>query len=162
VFAFEDDYSFGILQSHLHWLWFKERCSTMKADPRYTSNSVFDTFPWPQKPTLKAIEEIAKASRKVRKCRDDIRTSSGQSLREMYRTLELPGANPLKDAHATLDQAVRNAYGVAKTADPLTFLLTLNSQLVEAERKGESVQGPGLPRTVKSRTPFISTDCVVP
>ena len=48
VFAFADDYSFGILQSGLHWLWFKERCSTLKADSRYTSDTVFDTFAWPQ------------------------------------------------------------------------------------------------------------------
>ena len=27
VFAFEDDYSFGILQSSAHWLWFVTKCS---------------------------------------------------------------------------------------------------------------------------------------
>jgi hypothetical protein len=27
-------------------------------------------------------------------------------LRALYRTLELPGANPLKDAHAALDTAI--------------------------------------------------------
>ena len=45
VFVFDDDYSFGILQSSLHADWFTARCSTMKADPRYTSESVFDTYP---------------------------------------------------------------------------------------------------------------------
>jgi hypothetical protein len=48
VFPLADDYSFGILQSEIHWVWFIHRCSTMKRDPRYTSNTVFDTFPWPQ------------------------------------------------------------------------------------------------------------------
>jgi hypothetical protein len=32
-------------------------------------------------------------------------------LRALYRTLELPGANPLRDTHAALDTAVLNAYG---------------------------------------------------
>jgi len=32
-------------------------------------------------------------------------------LRALYRTLELPGQNPLKDAHAALDAAVLDAYG---------------------------------------------------
>jgi hypothetical protein len=32
-------------------------------------------------------------------------------LRALYRTLELPGKNPLKDAHAALDAAVLAAYG---------------------------------------------------
>ncbi len=162
VFAYDDDYSFGVLQSGIHWAWFTERCSTMKADPRYTSNTVFDTFPWPQNPSNESIDDIARASRELRKTRDDIRAKRAQSLREMYRTLELPGANPLKDAHAALDAAVRAAYSMSKTADPLAFLLALNLKLVESEQKGEEVQGPGLPASVKDRTPFISTDCVTP
>jgi hypothetical protein len=41
------------------------------------------------------------------------------SLRDLYRTLEEPGANPLRDAHAKLDSAVRAAYGmkVARHSD---------------------------------------------
>ena len=39
VFTFSDDYSFGILQSDTHWRWFVERCSTLKGDFRYTSNT---------------------------------------------------------------------------------------------------------------------------
>ncbi len=31
-------------------------------------------------------------------------------LRALYRTLEVPGANPLKDAHTALDAAVLAAY----------------------------------------------------
>ena len=48
VFAFADDYSFGILQSGIHWAWFTAKCSTLTARFRYTSDTVFDTFPWPQ------------------------------------------------------------------------------------------------------------------
>lgn len=55
VFTFADDYSFGILQSDVHWRWFVERCSTLKGDFRYTSTTVYDTFPWPQSPTLEQI-----------------------------------------------------------------------------------------------------------
>ena len=33
VFPLNDDYSFGILQSGIHWLWFTQRCSTLKDDP---------------------------------------------------------------------------------------------------------------------------------
>lgn len=45
VFSLADDYSFGILQSGIHWLWFTEKCSSLKGDSRYTSESVFNTFP---------------------------------------------------------------------------------------------------------------------
>ena len=63
VFAFEDDYSFGIIQSSAHIEWYRAKCSTMKADPRYTTSSVWDTFPWPQKPTKKQVEAVAHAAR---------------------------------------------------------------------------------------------------
>jgi len=48
VFAFADDYSFGILQSGIHWAWFTAKCSTLTERFRYTSDTVFDTFAWPQ------------------------------------------------------------------------------------------------------------------
>ena len=48
VFAFADDYSFGIMQSSAHWLWFITKCSKLTERFRYTPESVFDTFPWPQ------------------------------------------------------------------------------------------------------------------
>lgn len=162
VFGFDDDYSFGILQSSIHWTWFSERCSTMKSDPRYTSNSVFDTFGWPQNPSAASALKVAKAAVALRACRDAIRVKRKQSLREMYRTLELPGAHPLKDAQDTLDAAVREAYGMPKKADPLAFLLALNHQLAVAEKAGKPVQGPGLPAIVKKRAAFVTTDCVSP
>ena len=45
------------------------------------------------------------------------------SLRDLDRTLEQPGDNPLRDAHARLDAAVRAAYGMPDDADPQTKLL---------------------------------------
>lgn len=69
VFPLADDYSFGILQSGLHWQWFTERCSTMKADWRYTSNTVFDSFPWPQAPSIKSIAAVAEAAVALRALR---------------------------------------------------------------------------------------------
>lgn len=162
VFAHDDDYSFGIMQSGIHWIWFINRCSTLTERFRYTSNSVFDTFSWPQAPSLKSVQAVAKAAVALRKCRDDIRSKRKQSFREIYRTLELPGAHPLKDAQDTLDAAVREAYGMPKKADPLAFLLALNHELAAAEKAGKPVQGPGLPAIVKKRAAFVTTDCVSP
>jgi hypothetical protein len=36
VFAFADDYSFGILQSSAHWQWFVAKCSKLTERLRYT------------------------------------------------------------------------------------------------------------------------------
>ncbi len=69
VFAFADDYSFGILQSGLHWAWTVARGSTLKGDQNYTSDTVFDTFPWPQSPTKKQMRAVADAALALRQLR---------------------------------------------------------------------------------------------
>ena len=126
MFPFADDYSFGILQSGIHWAWFKARCSTLKGDFRYTSDTVFDTFPWPQSPTLAQVKAVAEAAVSLRALRREIMAANGWSLRDLYRTLETPGTNRLRDAHAALDSAVRAAYGMKEGEDTLAFLLRLN------------------------------------
>ena len=158
VFAYEDDYSFGILQSDIHWKWFAARCSTMKSDPRYTSNTVWDSFPWPQEPTETAVELVAKNAVLLRATRDQLALKHNLSLRDLYRSLELPGTSPLKDAHAALDDAVRGAYGMDEKADTLGFLLDLNGQLAVAEEMGEQVRSAGLPEFITNRASFITAD----
>ena len=160
VFPLPDDFSFGILQSSAHWEWFKARCSTLKGDFRYTSDSVFDTFPWPQTPTLAKVKAVAKASVDLRTLRRQIMADNGMSLRDLYRTLDLPGANPLKDAQEKLDAAVRAAYGMKKKEDVLTFLLALNQDVAAREANGETVTAPGLPPCVKNPRDFITKDCI--
>jgi hypothetical protein len=160
IFAFADDYSFGILSSGLHWQWFLARCSTMKADFRYTSDTVFDTFPWPQKPKRGAIAEVAAAAVALRTLRREVMAAHGWSLRDLYRTLDEPGDNPLRTAHARLDTAVRTAYAMPKPADPLAFLLALNLSLAAKESTGEKITPPGLPLAEKERAAFITEDCI--
>ncbi len=99
-FAFDDDYSFGILQSGIHWVWFTNRCSTLTERFRYTSNTVWDSFPWPQSPSINAVGKVAAAAVQLRKVRAELATKHSKSLRELYRSMELPGEHPLKDAHA--------------------------------------------------------------
>ncbi|MBN8982051.1 MAG: class I SAM-dependent DNA methyltransferase [Rhizobiales bacterium] len=162
VFPYSDDYSFGILQSSLHWRWFVERCSTLKSDFRYTSNTVFDSFPWPQKPTLAAISAVAKAAVELRDMRAAARTKHKLSLRELYRTLDLPGEQPLKKAQEKLDKAVMAAYGMKSDEDPLRFLLDQNHKLAKLEKKKIAIQGPGLPTIASSEKALVTKDCVTP
>ena len=184
VFAFADDYSFGILQSGIHWLWFTTKCSTLKGDFRYTSDTVFDTFPWPQfasssrrkealtkKPgtemslvtsaaTIEKIRAVAEAARALRNLRREIMDANGWSLRELYKSLETPGENRLRTAHAALDAAVRAAYGMKPDEDILAFLLKLNLELADKEAKGEAIMPSGLPAFVPEPESFVSRDCV--
>jgi hypothetical protein len=160
VFVFSDDYSFGVLQSGMHFDWFKARCSTLKGDFRYTSDTVFDTFPWPQEPTKKQMRAVADAAVALRQLRRETMTKLGWSLRDLYRSLEEPGANPLRDAHAVLDTAVRAAYGMGKNEDILTHLLALNHACAEKEQAGQKITPPGLPLPPEEHAAFITTDCI--
>lgn len=160
VFAFEDDYSFGILQSGIHWRWFLARCSTIKRDFRYTNDTVFTTFPWPQAPTTKVVQKVARAAVELRALRWKLSGQHNLSFRELYRTLDLPGGSPLKDAHDKLDEAVREAYGISKSDDLLSFLFELNQSVASKEDAGEPVVGPGLPPIVTDRMKFVTEDCI--
>jgi SAM-dependent methyltransferase len=160
VFPFADDYSFGILQSGLHWAWFTAKCSTLTERFRYTSDTVFDTFAWPQTPTLKQIRAVADAALALRTLRQETMQDNGWSLRELYKSLETPGENRLRTAHATLDAAVRAAYGMKPDEDILAFLLKLNLELAEKESAGKSITPPGLPATVADPKDFVTDDCV--
>ena len=162
VFTHEDDYTFGVLQSTIHWKWFDARCSTIKSDPRYTSNTVFDSFPWPQSPSLKQVKDIAAAGVALRELRRELCKEHGLTLRELYRSIELPGDHPLKTATAKLDQAVRAAYGLKGSEDVLAFLLALNHKLAKDEADGNPVVGPGLPEAFRTTPGLVTTDCISP
>ena len=56
------------------------------------------------------VEEVAKTSRDLRNIRNNLRDQYDYSLRDLYRLAELPGNNPLKEAHKKLDDAVKVAY----------------------------------------------------
>jgi len=160
VFGFADDYSFGVLQSHAHWLWFITKCGKLTERFRYSAESVFDTFPWPQEPQARQVEAAAAAGREVRRVRTEALAEMTGGLRALYRTLELPGANPLKDAHAALDAAVLAAYGFSAKKDLLAQLLGLNLEVAGKIEKGEPVTPPGIPAQFPNPETLISGDCI--
>ncbi len=160
VFPFEDDYSFGVIQSSSHCEWWKARCSTLETRFRYTSNSIWNTFPWPQNPSKKQIKAVAEAAKELRDARTEALNNYNMTLRELYRLLEKPGKNNIRDLHKNLDQAVMEAYGFDADKDLLSQLLELNLEVTQKEKDGEEVQKPGLPDWVENKEDFISDDCV--
>ncbi len=162
VFAFDEDYSFGVLQSDLHWAWTKAKGGKVRADIRYTGE-VWRTFAWPQDPTDDLIAAVAAAARELRRVRRELMEQNGWSLRVLHQAAEVDGPHPLKDAQAELDTAVREAYGVPPDQDPITFLLELNQLVAEDEAQGRKVRGPGLPGHLDPQdSRWMSTDCIEP
>jgi hypothetical protein len=144
AFTLADDYSFGVLQSQLHWRWFVERCSTLKNDFRYTSETVWRSFPWPQAPAARDVQAVAAAARALRAARTR-RVREAGSLRAVYRALERPGRSALGERQRALDEAVGAAYGLPAGVDAAGWLLALNRAVAAEERAGRAVQGPGIP-----------------
>ena len=157
VFALDDDYSFGILHSEAHWEWFCGRCSTLKSDWRYTSSSVFESFPWPQSPSASQVISVAEAAVNLRKVRNEIMAKYNISLREVYRILETNSSDPISEAQLRLDKSVAAAYGFTGDFDYLESLMELNKVCEQSENRGERVQGPGWPIGI-DRMGFTSTD----
>lgn len=162
IFAFADDYSFGIVHSDLHWRWTKARGGTLETRVAYTAERIFDTFAWPQAPTREQIKAVAKAAVALRALRRETMRKLNYSLRDLYRTLDQPGDNPLRDAQARLDVAVRAAYGMTEDADPLSFLLKLNLACATKEKDGKQITRPGLPLPPDEHGEFTTSDCIQP
>lgn len=160
AFTFDDNYSFGIIQSIVHWEWWKAKCSTLESRFRYTIDPVWDTFPWPQTTTEAQIKKVAIAAKALHTQRTAALRQYNMSLRDLYRLLEQPGTNPIKDLHVALDKAVMAAYGFDDTKDILSQLLALNLSVADKENKKEKVQPPGLPGFVKNKELYVSEDCV--
>lgn len=108
------------------------------------------------------MDAVAAAARAVRRVRAEALAKIKGGLRAVYRTLELPGANPLKDAHAALDAAVLEAYHFDPKQDLLAQLLALNQQVAAREKAGEEVTPPGVPPDYGDAAGLITADCIKP
>lgn len=160
VFAFADDYSFGVLQAMPHQEWFLAKSSKLTKRLRYTPESVYETFPWPQAPTATQIEAVARAARHLREVRADATSGTKGGLRALYRLLDVPGKNPLKDAHAALDAAVLDAYGFSAKKDVLQQLFALNQAVASSIATGKNVTAPGIPAPFGKAASLVSKDAL--
>lgn len=142
AFDFSDDYSFGILQSSLHELWFRERCTTLETRLTYTSKTVFDSFVWPQSPDPDQVNLVASLAAEIINYRAE-RLDQGVTLAAQYDVLREPGKSRLRDLHGRLNSAVIAVYGFDPKLDLLTQLLSLNLETAQKEEAGEVVTPPG-------------------
>ncbi|MFM6219158.1 MAG: class I SAM-dependent DNA methyltransferase, partial [Dolichospermum sp.] len=58
VIASDDFYILGILTSNIHRVWVKAQSSTLEDRTRYTHNTCFETFPFPQTVDIKLVQQI--------------------------------------------------------------------------------------------------------
>jgi hypothetical protein len=132
VFAFDDDYHFGVCSSRVHDVWARANSSTLEDRLRYTPTTAFATFPFPT-PVDKQRERIASVSRRIVELRRLACDSIDAGLTKVYNLMDDGGFVELKAAHRELDLAVMDAYGwdavlLDKPAELLDALFDLNEK----------------------------------
>ena len=98
-------YEFGVLASALHMAWMRYTGGRMKSDYQYSSQIVYNNFPWPKSPKVKQMAVVEAKAHVLLKVRE---TFSSTSLAALYTPETMPGK--LAKAHAELDRAVDACY----------------------------------------------------
>jgi restriction-modification enzyme MmeI-like protein len=110
VFAFDDDYSMGILCSRIHIAWAAAQSSTLENRRRYTPSTAFETFPWPNA-TDQHHDSIAAYAAAFVDLRAAICSKREVGLNRLYQDLDEGAHADLAAAWRDLDRAVASAYG---------------------------------------------------
>ncbi len=100
-------YPFGVLSSTMHMTWVRYVGGRLKSDYRYSSQIIYNNYPWPEAPTQKqraTVESAAQAVLDVRQPHLD----AGATPADLYDPLAMPPE--LVKAHHRLDRAVDRAY----------------------------------------------------
>ncbi len=145
VVASDDFYILGILTSNIHRLWVKAQSSTLKGDTRYTHNTCFETFPFPQTPSQELVEKIRKTANELHEYRSQQMEKKQWGITKLYNQFFNEPSSQLYQLHQKLDKLVMEAYHFQADEDILEKLLTLNLELAEKEKRGETVIGPWSP-----------------
>jgi SAM-dependent methyltransferase len=145
VVASEDYYILGILTSKVHRVWMEAQKSTLKADIAYTHKTCFETFPFPQTPSKKIVQQIRNKAIKLHEMRSQQMAKKQWGITKLYNEYFHEPASKLYQLHQQLDNLVMEAYGFKAEDDILAKLLALNLELGDKEQLGEKVIGAESP-----------------
>ena len=175
VFAYDDDFHFGVLTSGFHYRWAIRHASTLESRIRYTPSDVFETFPQP--PYSASVEYAGKV---LNEHRSHLMATRRLGLTSLYNLVHDPETRfdkemqMLRDLHIKLDLAVCDAYdfklelehgfyevrgqGIRFTFAPdaadevLDLLLELNKERYESERRSGVHKSKKNPKKMKAIT----------
>ena len=112
--------------------WMRTVCGRLKSDYRYSSNIVYNNFPWPY-PTADQKTKIEHTAQGILDARALYPHSS---LADFYDPLTMP--QELRKAHIANDRAVMAAYGFStkmSEADCVAELMKMYVELVDKTSK---------------------------
>ena len=112
VFAYDDDFHFGVLTSGLHYRWAVRYASSLETRINYTPSDVFETFPQPP-----YSDAVAVVGGELDSHRSHLMKDRNLGLTDIYNLVHAPDyrsdeeVQRLRDLHLELDYTVRDAYG---------------------------------------------------
>ena len=101
-------YHFSVLTSVVHMAWTNVVCGRLETRINYSTELVYNTFPWPQKVSSQLRQQMEAAAQEILKARE---AHSELNLAQMYTLNKMP--QDLVSAHQHNDLLVLQAYGFA-------------------------------------------------
>jgi SAM-dependent methyltransferase len=145
VLALDDFYILGIITSNIHRVWVDVQGSTLKGDTRYTHNTCFETFPFPQTADIKIVQQIRTKTEELHQYRTQQMETKQSGITTLYNKFFNEPSSQLYRLHQQLDKLVMTAYNFQANDDILEKLLILNLELAEKEKQGIKIIGPSSP-----------------
>ena len=135
----DDFYILGILTSKVHRLWVRATSSTLKGDTRYTHNTCFETFPFPQTSDAKLVNQIRAKAEELHQYRTQQMEAKQWGITTLYNKFFNEPTSQLYKLHEQLDKLVMKAYAFNPSDDILEKLLELNLELADKEKQGKTI-----------------------
>ena len=163
-------FHFGTISSAMHMAWMSTICGRLESRYRYSSNIVYNNFPWPN-PTPEQRERVEEKAQAVLNARAPHLPPSGLStLADLYDPNSMP--TELHRAHVELDRAVERCYRAERfTSDRerVEHLFRLYEQLTAPLLPATpNIRGRSLPATTtplrsrRVRTPGLPSQPTPP
>lgn len=116
VFAFDDEYSFALLQSNVHEAWIRRLATTMRTDVSYTTSDCFDTFPFPKKSSSENCTLAERVGEQYHEYRRQLMLARNYGLTKTYNLFHNPECRDqdiqrLRELHSEMDRAILACYG---------------------------------------------------
>ena len=142
VLVSSDRFVLGLVTSSVHRQWMHAQKSTLEDRTRYTHDTIFETFPFPQIVTPELVQQIRQTMTTLNDYRNEVMVARTWGITDLYNAYFHEPASQLAKHHQALDALVLKAYGWKASEDILSNLLDLNLELAEREMAGEKLVGP--------------------
>lgn len=146
-------FHFGILQSKMHMVWMKTVCGRLKSDYNYSSEIVYNNFPWPEAVSEKQQQQIEAAAQRILEARA---VWPHSTLAQLYNPLTMP--ENLLHAHQHLDTLVDRAYRKQpfhSEMERIQFLFALYQTYIKREHTEQRLtheKKPKIRKTLAKKT----------